>query len=75
MTASEVYFSITVCGQPDTVHSGETVQQYLVRKGINPARVVVEINRRILPRDEYTSHSFKPGDQVEIVHFVGGGAK
>ena len=40
---------------------------------IRPARVVVERNREIVPRDSYGTILLAEGDTLEIVHFVGGG--
>ena len=40
---------------------------------IRPARVVVERNREIVPRDRYGTTLITEGDTLEIVHFVGGG--
>ena len=40
---------------------------------IRPARVVVERNREIVPRDSYNATLINDGDTLEIVHFVGGG--
>jgi sulfur carrier protein len=75
MAVPEAVFNITVCGQREAVVPGHTVHQYLTRRGINPSRVVVEINGRIIPREEYPTYVFQPGDRVEIVQFVGGGAQ
>ncbi len=36
-------------------------------------RVAVEINREIVPKASYAETVIKPGDQVEIINFVGGG--
>ena len=40
---------------------------------IPPLLVVVELNREILERDEYARVTVAEGDQLELVHFVGGG--
>jgi len=40
---------------------------------IRPARVVVERNREIVPREDYGTTLLTDGDTLEIVHFVGGG--
>jgi len=37
-------------------------------------RVAVELNRNIAPRDTWSETMLKDGDQLEIVHFVGGGS-
>jgi len=36
-------------------------------------RVAVEINREIVPKASYTETVIMPGDNVEIINFVGGG--
>jgi sulfur carrier protein len=35
--------------------------------------IVVELNRDILERDAYADMPVREGDQIELVHFVGGG--
>ncbi len=67
--------TITVCGRCETVQEGETIYNYLMLKGIDPVRVVVEVNREIVPRNQYATWELHEGDQVEIVHFVGGGER
>lgn len=41
--------------------------------GMKPDRVAVELNRDIVPRDRWIETQLHEGDQLEIVHFVGGG--
>ena len=36
-------------------------------------RVAVELNRDIVPRDQWAETKLPEGDRLEIVHFVGGG--
>ena len=38
-----------------------------------PQRIAVEVNKQIVRRDEWERTAIKEGDQIEIVHFVGGG--
>jgi len=45
------------------------LEQLQIRAG----RVVVELNRNIVPREVHGSTLLKEGDNLEIVHFVGGG--
>lgn len=52
---------------------GKTVRAYLEEAGYDEARVAVERNGEILPREAYESTVFSEGDTVEIVSFVGGG--
>ena len=55
---------------PDAI----TVAALLKRLGIEQPRVAVELNLDILPKNEYETTGLKEGDQLEIVHFVGGGS-
>jgi sulfur carrier protein len=41
--------------------------------GLKADRVAVELNRNIVPRDQWPATGLNDGDQLEIVHFVGGG--
>jgi thiamine biosynthesis protein ThiS len=41
--------------------------------GMKADRVAVELNRTIVPRDQWAGTSLGEGDQLEIVQFVGGG--
>lgn len=50
-----------------------TVAELLERLEIQSARVAVELNLDILPKTEYAATRLKEGDQLEVVHFVGGG--
>jgi sulfur carrier protein len=43
--------------------------------GMKPDRIAVELNREIVPRDRWPQTPVHDGDQLEIVHFVGGGSK
>lgn len=50
-----------------------TVAQLLDQDGLDPKLVVVELNGKILPKEDYTTAQLKDGDTVEIVQFVAGG--
>jgi thiamine biosynthesis protein ThiS len=41
--------------------------------GMKADRVAIELNRSIVPRDQWVQTSLAEGDRLEIVHFVGGG--
>ncbi|MBQ3288462.1 MAG: sulfur carrier protein ThiS [Kiritimatiellae bacterium] len=53
--------------------AGQALADYLSSVGYNAARVVVEINEAIVPRDRYAGTILRDGDVVEIVCFMGGG--
>jgi len=52
---------------------GLNLTSLLEQLQIRPARVVVERNREIVPRESYETILLAEGDTLEIVHFVGGG--
>lgn len=64
---------LMVNGVKQAVSDGTTAAQLLETLKIVPERVVVELNLKILKRAELANTALKEGDQVEIVHFVGGG--
>ena len=66
--------TIMVNGDPMEIISGLTVAQLVQQVRLKPELVVVELNLNILKREELPSTVLKEGDQVEIVHFVGGGS-
>jgi len=41
--------------------------------GMQAGRVAVELNRNIVPREQWATTSLAEGDSLEVVHFVGGG--
>ena len=41
--------------------------------GMKGDRVAVELNREIVPRAAWDETRLREGDELEIVHFVGGG--
>jgi sulfur carrier protein len=65
---------LTVNGEEMDLPEGTTAAALLDQLKLNPGLVVVELNLNILKRDELPKTALKEGDQVEIVHFVGGGS-
>ncbi len=63
---------ITVNGSETQVEEGATVAALVAQLGIR-GPVAVERNREVVPRSEHASTVLAEGDQVEVVHFVGGG--
>ena len=41
--------------------------------GLDTRKVAVERNEEIVPRSTYADTRLAAGDQLEIVHFIGGG--
>jgi thiazole synthase len=53
--------------------SGLTVKTMLLDLGLDPAKIAVERNLKIVPRSLYDDEPVSEGDRFEIVHFIGGG--
>ncbi len=60
-------------GEPAACPDGQNLGDYLSAAGLDPKKVVAEINGQILKPGHFTDYRLNAGDQVEIIHFVGGG--
>ncbi|MBN9578754.1 MAG: sulfur carrier protein ThiS [Alphaproteobacteria bacterium] len=65
--------AITINGEARTIDTPVSVQQLLVSLGLEPAKIAVERNLEIVPRSRYGEIVVGAGDNLEIVHFIGGG--
>jgi sulfur carrier protein len=65
--------NITVNGKQEAVTSGSTINTLLAVKKLDPACVVVELNKDIIQKENFGSEVLKINDSVEVLHFVGGG--
>jgi len=64
---------IVVNGDAREVRQGETIAGLVHTLGLDPERLAVELDRRIVKRAQWSSTPLAAGAQVEIVQFVGGG--
>lgn len=69
----EATIFITVNGEPRQVPGPATVASLLALIGLDTRKVAVERNLEIVPRSTYAATALAAGDQLEIVHFIGGG--
>ncbi|RYE03898.1 MAG: sulfur carrier protein ThiS [Sphingomonadales bacterium] len=65
--------SITVNGEHKRVRAGLTIAGLAEELGLVPAKLAVERNLEVVPRSTLDSVLVEDGDELEIVHFVGGG--
>lgn len=65
--------SITVNGEHRRVAAGLSLAQLAAELGLVPEKVAVERNLEVVPRSTLTQVMVEDGDEIEIVHFVGGG--
>ena len=64
---------ITVNGKMREVAGTPTLLEYLQSFGLNPTLVAVEYNAEIIRKEQFAERILQPGDQLEIIHMVGGG--
>jgi sulfur carrier protein len=64
---------VTINGEVHLIPEGLTVRGLLEHLGMTEGPVAVERNRDVIPRMQHTAVLLDNGDQLEIVHFVGGG--
>jgi len=64
---------ITCNGSSQSLERDSTIGKLLVLKKVDPACVVVELNKDIVQKESFNSIPLRDKDTVEILHFVGGG--
>jgi thiamine biosynthesis protein ThiS len=73
MDKAQATAAITVNGDVLPLPAGQTVTGLLAALGLDGRKVAVERNEAIVPRSAYDSTVLGAGDNLEIVHFIGGG--
>ena len=66
--------NLTINGETQ-ISSAETLSALVEGLGMKPDRVAIELNREIVPREQWPQTPLHDGDRLEIVHFVGGGSE
>lgn len=64
---------LSVNGEARDIETGATIEKLLEDLGLGARRVAVEVNRKVVKRDAWSSTELRESDHVEIVQFVGGG--
>lgn len=65
--------TITVNGEHRRVAGGISLADLANELGLVPEKVAVERNLEVVPRSTLAQVTVEDGDEIEIVHFVGGG--
>ena len=68
-----VTISISLNGESRAVSWGETIAGLVRSLGLDPERLAIELDHRIVKRPEWPATVLTEGAQLEIVQFVGGG--
>ncbi|MGH7079391.1 MAG: sulfur carrier protein ThiS [Acetobacteraceae bacterium] len=64
---------LTLNGEKRALAEPLSVAGLLSELGVEARKVAVERNLEIVPRSRYAETWLAAGDQLEIVHFIGGG--
>ena len=73
MPHSDGTVSITVNGEHKRIAAGLSLADLAGELGLVPEKVAVERNLEVVPRSTLKEVIVEDGDDIEIVHFVGGG--
>jgi sulfur carrier protein len=68
-----VLMRLTINGKEQSFGDPLTLAQLIEQLGMKGDRVAAELNQDIVSRAQWSDTALKDGDQLEIVHFVGGG--
>ena len=71
--STNVEIQVTVNGENRSIPGGQTIRQLLESLALDPARVAVELDRRIVKPRDWDATAVGDGAKIEIVQFVGGG--
>ena len=66
--------TIQLNGEKKRFENALTLTALLSKLSVPKEKVVIELNAEIVPKDRLDQVTLKDGDEVEIVHFVGGGS-
>ena len=64
---------INLNGEKKTFSDNINLVSLLSYLKIDPKKVAVEINLQIIPKSRFLKTKISEGDNIEIVHFIGGG--
>ena len=66
---------IFINGKPESInHQIDTIKKLLSSRSINAKHIIIEYNNTLLKASQL-DQQISPGDQIEIIHFIGGGIK
>ncbi len=65
--------NVTINGKATQLSDVRTIADLVRMRGLKTSLVAVEQNGNIVPRSDFESKPVEEGDELEIVHFVGGG--
>ncbi len=64
--------NVFINGKEETIEPG-TIENLVTGKRLEPASLVVELNRKIIKQSQWSAVEIQEGDRLELLSFVGGG--
>tara|TARA_S200000501_G_scaffold332759_1_gene335664 strand:- start:172 stop:375 length:204 start_codon:yes stop_codon:yes gene_type:complete len=64
---------IQLNGKTLKINKNLSIKDLCKKYKLNEAKIAIELNGVILPKDNYKKKKIKNRDKIEIVHFIGGG--
>ena len=64
---------IKINGCEQEIQGTQTLEELVEEKKLIKNNIVMELNREIIPKEQWPKTVLKKGDCLEIVSFVGGG--
>lgn len=65
--------TLSINGDSHTLETALSLRDLLISLELDPKKVAVERNLEIVPKSTFSSQMIETGDNLEIVHFIGGG--
>jgi sulfur carrier protein len=73
MSTPNESIQLTLNGEPYAMATGLTAADLVEQLGLGGRRIAVEINEQIVPKSQLAATPLAAGDQIEVVHAIGGG--
>ncbi len=65
---------LVINGKSQQAAEDITSAALLIQLGLENERLAMEVNQEIVPRSQFDTYTFAPGDRIEIVRAIGGGS-
>ena len=65
--------AVTINGKQETFDQPVSIHAFILKRGLDPATVVVEYNREIISAAAFETTILRDADRLELLNFVGGG--
>ncbi|MCP1313663.1 MULTISPECIES: sulfur carrier protein ThiS [unclassified Halomonas] len=73
MSTPNASIELRLNGEPYAITQGLTAADLIDQLGLTERRIAVEINEQIVPKSQLGATALNDGDQIEVVHAIGGG--